>query len=84
MEHPLITAVLLVMGFNLGWLLIRLFGPPETAVLPEGAYVHDPVTRLLSIPASHVGPPLAKGTPRASRRAGAGDDLPAASRAWRC
>ena len=57
MEHPPITAVLLVVGFNLGWLLIRLFGPPETAVLPERAYVHDPVTRLLRVPASHASPP---------------------------
>jgi len=57
MEHPLIIVVLLVMGFNLGLLLIRLFGPPETDALPRRAYVHDPVTTLLRPPTSHVSPP---------------------------
>jgi len=40
MEHPLIVAVLLVLGFNLGLLLIRLFGPPETNEPPEDGPLH--------------------------------------------
>jgi len=39
-EHPLIVAVLLVLGFNLGLLLIRLFGPPETDEPPEDGPLH--------------------------------------------
>lgn len=39
MERPLIVALLLVLGFNLGLLLIRVFGPPEADELPEEAPV---------------------------------------------
>ena len=45
MEHPLIVALLLVMGFNLGLLLIRLFGPPETDERPEQAPVRTHAVR---------------------------------------
>ena len=63
MEHPLTVALLLVPGFNLGLLLIRLFGPPEADALPERAYVHDPITMLLHPPSSHVSPPLLETSP---------------------
>ena len=53
MAHALIIALLLVLGFNLGLLLIRLFGPPEPDERPERVCVHDPVTHLLRSPASH-------------------------------
>ena len=39
MEHPLIIAVLLVMGFNLGLLLMRVFGPPGDVERLEDASV---------------------------------------------
>ena len=63
MEHPLTVALLLVLGFTLGLLLIRLFGPPEADALPERACVHDPITTFVRPPLSHVSPPPLETTP---------------------
>ena len=57
MEHPLTIALLLILGFNLGVVLMRVFGPPETPVSLDRVWVHDPVTCLLRPAASAVGPP---------------------------
>ena len=63
MEHPLTIALLLILGFNLGVVLVRVFGPPEPAVPPEQACVHDPVTHLLRASASAVSlPPRERNT----------------------